>query len=219
MDAVQKLALEWVLLNGSLPGFGTRVQASLSSWPKTDSDLVVYRAQGHSIPGIPRLEDARKLVSGVRPVLATSTSSKSVVRYAGSDCCIFKITLPAGTPYIDTTAVLGDVSDALLIEVRNAAAAAGLKFPPANISAGSLRAIIVKRLLAEREIMVPGNGKFSAPTPAELTEGKNTFALTYTPASGGRRVRTFRSKPKRSNKNGGRPTRKSQHRLRRNRHA
>ena len=215
MDAVQRLALEWVLLNGSLPDFDTRVQSSLRSWPKTESDLVVYRAQGHSIPGIPRVGDARELVSGVRPVVATSLSPTSVARYAGSDCCVFEITLPTGTPYIDTTAVLSDVSDALLMDVRDAAAAAGLKFPPATISPKSLRAIIAKRLAAEREIMLPGNSKFSTPTPISPIGEKEAFALT---ASGGRRGRTFRRKAKRSNKNGSRLARKSQRHVR-NRHA
>lgn len=218
MDAVQKLALEWVLLNGSLPGFDTRVQSSLSSWPKTDRELVVYRAQGHSIPSIPRVGDAETLVPDRRPVLATSLSPDSVVRYAGSECCIFQITLPVGTRYIDTAALLSNVSDALLLEVRDAAVAAGFKFPPAKIGPTSLRNILAKRLSVEREIMVPGNGTFSEPTPIEPIKGKKTVALAYIPTSGGGRGRTFRNKPKRMNKNGSRPTRKSQ-RGRRNRHA
>jgi hypothetical protein len=218
MDAVQRLALEWVLLNGTLPDFNTRVQSSLSSWPRTERDLVVYRAQGHSIPGIPRVGDAREIVSGLRPVVATSISPNSVLRYAGADCCVFEITIPAGTPYIDTTAVLSDVSDTLLTDVRDAAAAAGLKFPPATISPKSLRAIIAKRLAAEQEIMLPGNGKFSSPTPISPIGEKDAFALTYTPTSGGRRGRTFRRKAVRRNKYGSRLARKSQRHVR-NRHA
>ena len=212
MDAVQKLALEWVLLNGTLPGFDARVQSTLSLWPKTDSDLVVYRAQGHVIPGIPRVGDAQTLVSGLRPVMATSVSPSSVVRYAGSDCCMFQITLPAGTPYIDTNAVLSDVSDALLLEVRDAAASAGMKFPPATISPNSLRKIILKRLVAEQEIMVPGDGVLTDPVPTSPIEGKKAFTLTYGPKKG--RGRTFRSKALRRNKNGRRLARQSQRRVR-----
>lgn len=188
--------------------------------------MKVYRAQGHEIPGIPHTEDPSALVSGMRPVLATSKTPSSVLRYAGEKCCLFEIELGVGIRYIDVNSVA--ITDETLAVIREMSSAVGV-WPPANLPRAVLRKIFEERTLGkitkagkvtppENEIMVDGTqGVFSPPAEFASMDGKTVYRVTYTLPAG--RGRTFRRKPKRSNKNGRRFTRKSKHHVRRNRNA
>lgn len=94
---LKRVIAEWVLTNGQLPDFENKVRASRGAWDEVgEGGMVVYRGQGGKIPNQSGKLPA-ELVVGIRPVLATSTELASVIPYAGSECCIFRIKLEEGT--------------------------------------------------------------------------------------------------------------------------
>jgi hypothetical protein len=86
---VQALVFEWVLTNGSLPGFADRVNATKHLWPKTpEPQRIVWRGQGRVKPGIPQLAAPNSIRSDVRPVISTSEDKTSAAVFGGDDCCL-----------------------------------------------------------------------------------------------------------------------------------
>ena len=247
MEQKKYVVTEWVLTNGKLPAFIDRVRRSFPYWDVVGpSGMTVYRAHGSSIANHSNttLPPPHSIVAGIRPVIATSKTLESVMRYAGAGCCIFKITLAPGTRYIDVNRLLtfynqqGEralaVKNVILDNIREMCPSQGT-WPTDKTSLYAMRQAILDRCLGrvkykgepreeivppENEIMVYGlNGVFSEPVQIEPIEGKTAYTTTFSPTAGGSRGRTFRRKAKRMNKNGGRPSRKSKHSLRRNRHA
>jgi hypothetical protein len=225
-DSVKRVAVEWVLTNGVLPGFKERLDASLPSWASVgDEELTVYRSHGHSKAGIVRLmDDPSQLRSGLRPVLATSLDLNAVKEFAGDDCCIFVIHLRSGVRYLDITAAIADAPNSLFEEMRKVSSEAG-RWPHARFPIRVLRQMLNERVhgipgkkLPEKELLVYENGEFSGRTEVAPIDGKRTFELAYQPKVGGRRGRTFRTKTLRRNKHGRRSTRQSKHHVR-DRHA
>lgn len=235
-DAVTRLAVEWVLTNGTLPGFKERVDASLSTWKTVGPEgMTVYRAHGHTKPGIVCLNsDPTQLCSGVRPVLATSKDLNVVKEFAGPACCIFFIKLQPGVRYLDITEATTGVLDnnAIFEDLLQLSCEEPKKWPCSKnerFPTRGLKSIFSDRVLGkpgklpEQEVLVYENGAFEEKTPGEPTpEGVRTFNVNYAPKVGGRRVsrgRTFRRTSRRRNKkNGGRLTRQSKHHVR-DRHA
>jgi hypothetical protein len=216
---LKRVILEWVVTNGSLPGFEERMSSTKPLWKFVGpGGLMVYRGQGHSIPGIPSRADPATLVTGVRPILATSKSRDVATRYMGKDCCLFEIQLQPGIRYIDAKVLFtftDRVTGKSITNVSNETidSLLGLAAPMNDeywlkkaIASGNgrnvVRAMFLKRLSEEDEILVDS-------TQGGFTVTPRTFKATYALRGRGR---TFRTNTLRRSKNGYRPPRKSQNR-------
>lgn len=227
---MKRVVVEWVLTNGKLPGFRDRVQKSYPEWNVVTSPMLVYRAQGGDITYKPNgTPGPGFLVRGIRPVLATSKTAPSTLRYANERCCIFAITLEAGTRYVDVNEVLRDgIDETLMSEIREMCPTEGT-WPTRYESTTKMIDAVKKRcegrtiykdtereeyILPEHEIMVYGlEGNFSSTKPTgNKILGRALFTASYGPSIKGR-GRTFRTKALRRNKKDGhRLTRKSKDR-------
>ena len=219
IQQLKQVVLEWVVTNGSLPGFDERVLSSKPSWKVVGPEgMMVYRGQGHSIPGIPNRADPATLLNGVRPILATSKTSDIAKRYMGKECCLFEIQVQPGIRYVDAkelftfpdratgqliTKVSNETIDNLL---RLAESMPDGYWVKKAIREGNgrdaVRNMFEKRINEEDEILLDS-------TQGGFTITPHIFKAKYSPRGRGR---TFRSKALRRNKNGYRPTRKSQNR-------
>jgi hypothetical protein len=208
MDAVKLLIFEWVITNGSLPGFAERLEATKPMWKTVEADMTVYRGQGHSKKGIPAVGAVppNVLKGDIRPIISTSKERASVLDYAGPDCCIFQIVLKPGVKYLDIEAMFGadDAYEDLADEVRKLAPASGSWVRP-NTPRHVLTSFFMKNLKKEHEVMVLGGGTFTEPVSIGGTP--QGFEVSYSPKTAGRRVQTFRRTSK-SRSNGRRPARK-----------
>jgi hypothetical protein len=101
-DTVEALVFEWVLTNGSLPGFADRVSATKHLWPETpEPHLIVWRGHGRVKPGIPQLAPPDSLRSDIHPVIGTSRVKESAAVFGGEDCCLYRIVVKPGVRYLD----------------------------------------------------------------------------------------------------------------------
>jgi hypothetical protein len=193
VDPLKSFVFEWVITNGSLPGFDQRLNDTKPLWQTVTEEMTVYRGQGHDKKGIPSLGPPNVLSTGIRPIISTSKDRASVTEYAGVDCCIFKIILKPGVKYLDVESVFTPEDDyeALADDVRKRASGSWVKL---NTPRKVLAAFFMKNMSKEHEIMVLSDGFFSDP----VSEGgaPEVFATTYSPKTAGRRRRrkTRRSK-------------------------
>ena len=225
---LKQVVVEWVVTNGSLPGFQERVNASKPSWKVVGAEgMIVYRGQGHSKPGIPPKGNPELLLPEVRPIIATTRTVDVAKRYMGEDCCLFEIKVSPGIRYIDakelftfpdkeTGEMVTNVSNEtiekileLAQQVENPKYWIKLAIAEGN-GVGAVRKMFLKRLTAEDEVLLDSS-------QGGFTVKPHMFRAQYTPKGGRKsrvsRGRTFRSKALRRNKkNGYRPTRKSQDR-------
>jgi hypothetical protein len=227
-DLKKQIVVEWVLTNGKLPGFEERLRESYPYWSVAEARKVVYRAQGGEITYKPHGSPGPGfMVDGIRGVIATSKTPLSTLRYAGKTCCIFAITLMPGTRYLDVDEVLRSDPDATIIDkVRELCPTEGV-WPSSSTSVGKMLEAVRKRcsgrvvyrgtgeaeyIPAEQEIMVYAldGGLSRTVTTGRGIYGRQLFKLNFGRVGGC--GRTFRSKTLRRNKNGRRPTRKSQNR-------
>lgn len=229
---VKRVIAEWVLTNGRLPGFETRVKNTLPKWSIVGPDgMVVYRAQGR----IRSAGDPSLLVDGYRPVIATSKTSSAVIRYAAPSCCLFEIHLAPGVRYLDVSrSVIFSTQEGPALAIKNdilssicSSLSGEVKWPTPDTQPSEAREAMLKRCTgrmikdidgkiidyypAEQEIMVCGiGGSFTGQTKIAPIHGVDAYQVNYSvKPSGGRRGRTLRNKTKRMNKNGRRPTRQS----------
>lgn len=217
MDTQQlkkQVVLEWVVTNGSLPGFQERVEASKPFWKVVGPEgMNVYRGQGHSKPGIPSRGDSTTLTNGSRPIIATSKSMDVAKRYMGVDCCIFEIQVSSGIRYVDAkelftfdsydqtspkkevTNVSNETIDKVLDIANRMNDSYWLKKAiVAGNGRNAVRRVFLKRILGEEEILLDGSQGGFVVTP-------HMFKAKYI---GKGRGRTFRSKALRRNKKNGR---------------
>ena len=193
VDPLKSFVFEWVITNGSLPGFAERLEATKPLWQTVTEEMTVWRGQGHAKKGIPSLGPPNVLSTGMRPVISMSKDRASVTEYAGADCCIFKIVLKSGVKYLDIESIFTpeDDYDALADDVRKKASGSWVK---PNTPRKVLVAFFMKNMSKEHEIIVLGDGSFSDP----VSEGgkPEVFTTTYSPKTAGRRRRrkTRRSK-------------------------
>ena len=218
---LKRVVVEWVLTNGKLPGFEQRVRDSYPEWSVVDAPITVYRAQGGNITYKPNgIPGPGFLVNGVRPVIATSKTAPSTLRYAGERCCIFVIKLEEGTRYLDVNQILEDgIDESLMNEIREICPIEGA-WPTRDVSPTKMIDAVKKRcegrtiyqgtdreeyILPEHEVMVYGlEGKFSPSIPTgRKILGRSLFKTNYGPTVQGR-GRTFRTKALRRNKKNGR---------------
>jgi hypothetical protein len=228
---LKRVVVEWVLTNGKLPGFEERVKQSYPEWNIVEKSMIVYRAQGGDITYKPKgTAGPGYLVSGIRPVIATSKVAPSTLRYANERCCIFVIELLPGTRYVDVNAILRDgIDESLMNEIREICPVEGT-WPTRDADTHKMIERVRQRcdgrtvykgtdyeeyILPEHEIMVYGlEGGFSPSIPTgKKILGRALFKTSYGPSVQNARGRTFRRKALRRNKKDGhRLTRKSQNR-------
>lgn len=185
IDPLKSLVFEWIITNGSFPGFSDRLNATKSQWKTVTEDITVWRGQGHAKKNIPILGAPNVLKSDMRPVISTSKQRESVIEYAGDECCVFQITLKPGVKYIDTEAVViaDDEYEEIADELRTRAPADSWvkEKTPRRV----MKAFFLKNLNKEHEIMVLGGGSFS-----DLVSqgGKpEVFTTSYSIKTAGRR--------------------------------
>ena len=194
VDPIKSLVFEWLITNGSFPGFSDRLDATKPQWKTVAEDMIVYRGQGHSKKGIPSLGPPNVLKGDMRSVISTSLHRESISEYAGAECCIFQITLKPGVKYLDVESVFTaeDNYEELAEDVRKKT------FPDSWIKPKTalrvLVAFFLKNLKKEHEIMVAGGGSFSDP----VSQGgvPEVFTTSYSPKIAGRR--RLRRKTRRS---------------------
>jgi hypothetical protein len=227
-DLVKEVIAEWVLTNGSLPGFQQKVIDTHTHWDSVGSEgMTVYRGQGGKITPVPGTIP-ESLRVGVRPVLATSTNSSSILPYTGDACCIFRIKLERGTRILGVKRTVTDPADtsklyvkgAILKDIATRCAPENWsgRWPNPNTPYSPLKKAMLDRCESEDEIMVYFlDGTITEPVlSSDTIGGKTVYDVTYTPpASAGSRIsrgRTFRRTSRRRNKkNGGRSARQSKH--------
>jgi hypothetical protein len=102
-NAKKQLMIEYILTNGTLPGFLKRFEEILPSFSISTEPFVVYRGQGHSKPGIAKIEGVSKqtLIETKKPI-STSKNIERVIKFTdGERCCIFEIMVEPGIRFFD----------------------------------------------------------------------------------------------------------------------
>jgi hypothetical protein len=224
-DSVKRVVAEWVLSNGKLPGFDDRLKASIPGWNIVGPEgMTVYRGQGGVVRAPRDAPPPSLLAEGLRPVLATSQVPWTITRYAGKDCCMFRIQLLPGTRYINVNATISFLAatnePALAVKNEVLEAIRSTCAPPTpgwflsnETSLSTMRWIILERCVGRVKQIAPGEveyippedevmvyavgGTFSPPKPIENLEGKMSFDVTFTPPNSGGRRRTRRRKGRR----------------------
>lgn len=160
-DALKAVVAEWVLTNGQLPGYEDRLKATFSDWSVVGkAGMYVYRGQGGSI--VPKVGNTTidVLKEGIRPVIATSKTYKSIERYTSKDCCLFIIYLAPGVRYIDVNKLITgvDKDNKPFLSVKNSVLDAILEncpeaskdnkfWPTKDVPASTARKVILERCL------------------------------------------------------------------------
>ena len=185
---VQALVFEWVLTNGSLPGFADRVNATKHLWPETpEPQRIVWRGQGRVKPGIPQLAAPNSLRSDVRPVISTSADKASAAVFGGEDCCLYQIVVKPGVRYLDVETVgagyipsyIVDYVKSLIPEDRKGFISRATPFM-------KLISAFKTRIAKEHEILLEGGGVFADPVSFSESVPKE-FHTSYQMKAGGRR--------------------------------
>ena len=187
MDPLQQIAFEWVLTNGSLPGFVERLHATKHLWPKTQENMVVWRGQGTTAKkGIPVIEDPHILLANARPVISTSTEYNAAREYSGEECCLFKIIVLPGVRYINIKDLFSDDIDPNLIRHLKTLIPEDVKgFISRKTPSFKMVDLFSKRKNSENEILLESGGVLT-----ELGQIGNSpirFSVYYSPRAGGRR--------------------------------
>lgn len=184
---VQALVFEWVLTNGSLPGFDDRVNATKHMWPKTpEPQRVVWRGQGKVKPGIPQLASPDSLRSDVRPVISTSEDKASAAVFGGEDCCLYQIVVKPGVRYLNVEKVgAGYIPRHVVDYVKSLIPENRKGFTSKTTSDMVLVNAFKERIAKEHEILLEGGGVFTDPVSFSESVPKE-FHTSYQMKSGGR---------------------------------
>jgi hypothetical protein len=187
-NKVQALVFEWVLTNGSLPGFADRVNATKHLWSKTpEPQRIVWRGQGKVKPGIPRLAAPDSLRSDVRPVISTSEDKESAAVFGGDDCCLYQIVVKPGVRYLNVEEIgAGYIPDDVVNYVKSLIPAYRNGFTSGTTSNMVLIKAFKKRIAKEHEILLEGGGIFTEPVSFSESVPKE-FHTSYQLKAGGRR--------------------------------
>ena len=187
-DTVQALVFEWVLTNGSLPGFADRVDATKHLWPETpEPQRIVWRGQGKVKPGIPQLAAPGSLRSDVRPVISTSEDKASALVFGGDDCCIYQIIVKPGVRYLNVEDVGARyIPDNVVNYVKSLIPPDRKGFTSRTTPNMVLVNTFKTRIGKEHEILLEGGGIFTEPVSFSESVPKE-FHTSYQMKSGGRR--------------------------------
>jgi hypothetical protein len=197
---VQALVFEWVLTNGSLPGFADRVNATKHLWPVTpEPQRIVWRGHGRVKPGIPQLAAPNSLRSDVRPVISTSEVKESAAVFGGDDCCLYQIVVKPGVRYLDVETVgAGYIPSYVVDYVKSLIPEDRKGFTSRATPTMKLISAFKTRIAKEHEILLEGGGIFADPVSFGESVPKE-FHTSYQMRAGGRRrtrrtVKTIRMK-------------------------
>ena len=191
-DTVEALVFEWVLTNGSLPGFADRVNTTKHLWPETpEPRLIVWRGHGRVKPGIPQLAPPDSLRSDVHPVIGTSRDKASAAVFGGEDCCLYQIVVKPGVRYLDVEHLFREDNedrDVKLAEyMKEVLIPADRKgFIKKTIPTEKLIIEFKRRIAKEHEILLEGGGIFTDLVPVSDSMPKE-FHTSYQMKAGGRR--------------------------------
>jgi hypothetical protein len=185
---VQALVFEWVLTNGSLPGFADRVNATKHLWPETpEPQRIVWRGQGRVKPGIPQLAAPNSIRSDVRPVISTSADKASAAVFAGEDCCLYQIVVKPGVRYLDVERVgAGHIPLEIVDHVKSLIPEDRKGFISRATHFMKLIGVFKTRIAKEHEILLEGGGVFADPVSFSESVPKE-FHTSYQMKAGGRR--------------------------------
>ena len=188
----EALVFEWVLTNGSLPGFADRVNATKHLWSETpEPHLIVWRGHGRVKPGIPQLAPPDSLRSDVHPVIGTSRVKESAAVFGGEDCCLYQIVVKPGVRYLDVEHLFREdnedrdvkiaeyMKETLIPEDRKG-------FIKKTIPTKKLIIEFKRRIAKEHEILLEGGGIFTDLVPVSDSMPKE-FHTSYQMKAGGRR--------------------------------
>ena len=186
---VQALVFEWVLTNGSLPGFADRVNATKHLWPETpEPQRIVWRGQGRVKPGIPQLAAPNSLRSDVRPVISTSEVKESAAVFGGEDCCLYQIVVKPGVRYLDVETVgAGYIPSYVVDYVKSLIPEDRKGFISRATPTMKLISAFKTRIAKEHEILLEGGGIFADPVSFGESVPKE-FHTSYQMRAGGRRL-------------------------------
>ena len=191
---VQALVFEWVLTNGSLPGFADRVNTTKHLWPVTpEPHLIVWRGHGRVKPGIPQLAPPDSLRSDVRPVISTSEVKESAAVFGGDDCCLYQIVVKPGVRYLNIEKIGAGYIPSYVVDYVKS-------LIPEDREGFTSRAtpnmVLIKafktRIAKEHEILLEGGGIFTDPVSFGDSMPKE-FHTSYQMRAGGRRRRTAKT--------------------------
>jgi hypothetical protein len=196
MDVIKNLIVEYILTNGTLPGFDVRFDETLEYWETSDEPFLVYRGHGSSKKGIKRLEGiaVNELKNSVRPIISTSKDKEIVIKkftdYAEKKegiCCFFEITVEPGIRFIDFSKIPTDYfninSIRTFMNMKKEIDPENKLFPNQKFPYSKLLDILKTRKDTEQEVILDGmQGTF---TPVEDTENK---------ANNGRPIRVIKLK-------------------------
>lgn len=183
MADVKQLVIEYILTNGTLPGFQQRLESSKPFWKTATEPFIVYRGQGHTKPGITAPPNTAKnnLKNAVRPILSTSKNINSVLEFTDKQgCCIFEITVEPGIQYLDfaeITDVTGNDISAFMTFKKQLDPED--KIWPQRMPIGVLLSILNTRKTKEEEVLLPTDqGTFK--TIGEAPQQPFTFVTNET---------------------------------------
>jgi hypothetical protein len=185
---VQALVFEWVLTNGSLPGFVDRVNATKHLWPKTpEPQRIVWRGQGKVKPGIPQRAPPDSLRSDVRPVISTSEDKASAAVFGGDDCCLYQIVVKPGVRYLNVEKVgAGYIPDDVVNYVKSLIPEDRKGFTSRATPNMKFISAFKTRIEKEHEILLECGGIFTDPVSFSDSVPKE-FHTSYQMKAGGRR--------------------------------
>ena len=82
MENDKKLMVEYILSNGTFPGWAERLNSWKKTWKPIEKDTVVYRGQGHGKESIVKLHNKpEELLPGKKSVLSTSYNKEHVGKH------------------------------------------------------------------------------------------------------------------------------------------
>jgi hypothetical protein len=128
MENDKKLAIEYILSNGTFPGWTDRLESWRKTWKSIEKDTVVYRGQGHEKESIIKLHNKpEELLPGIKNVISTSLNKNHVGKQFTNykmkkleACCLFEITLKPGIHFFDFNTISGisdqDIEDFLQLK-------------------------------------------------------------------------------------------------------
>lgn len=203
-NALIEIMIEYILTNGTLPGFKDRLKNSLPYWEVCHEPFIVYRGQGHSKKGISRPEGTNvyTIKSNIRPVISTSKFRIHVyhkfTNYEDKKkniCCLFEISVEPGIRFLDFSKISSDeiTEDTIkdFIDLKKVLDPDNIFWPTNRFPPFKLLNIFKDRKIKESEILLDGfQGTFK--TIKEEVENANNLRpmkvihLEYTPKNGGK---------------------------------
>lgn len=202
--------IEYILTNGTLPGFEERLEESMKTWPTLKEDRIVYRGQGHSKKGIKKITNAppSELLAGVRPVLSTSVMKDHIAKHftnttKSPGCCLFEIILKKGIRYFDFNSIpfksikYDDIDNFKKFKIT--IDEEGKIWPHNKMPLAVLYNYLVKKKTEEQEVLVDARQGNFVPVDSRIEDidgiPMTVYKVIYEPfGTGGKRGKTRRRK-------------------------